>query len=82
MYRPGEPFIKDHSKITGVIDPFDWLGMRLTVLAKSRAEFFETMLSSVLYCALSLVSGYFQMLFVSFSKARDGSMKSRSLRFA
>jgi len=25
MFRPVEPFIKGHSKITGVVDPLDWL---------------------------------------------------------
>jgi len=25
MFRPGEPFIKGQPKITGVIDPLDWL---------------------------------------------------------
>jgi hypothetical protein len=24
-FRPGETFIKGHPKITGVIDPLDWL---------------------------------------------------------
>ena len=29
MFRPGEPFIKGHPKITGVIDPLDWLPEQL-----------------------------------------------------
>jgi hypothetical protein len=25
VFRPGEPFIEGHPRMTGVIDPFDWL---------------------------------------------------------
>jgi hypothetical protein len=25
MFRPDEPFVKGHPKITDIIDPFDWL---------------------------------------------------------
>jgi hypothetical protein len=25
VFLPGEPFVRGHPKITGVIDPLDWL---------------------------------------------------------
>ena len=28
-FRPGEPFIKGHPNITGVVDPLDWLSEEL-----------------------------------------------------
>jgi len=54
MLQPIEPFIKVNSKITGDVDPLDWLPeeltargfwMRLPVLAKSIAELFETLMA-------------------------------------
>jgi len=57
MLRPVEPFIKGNSKITGDVDPLDWLPKELycsgvldslPVLAKSIAELFETLMA-ILY---------------------------------
>ena len=52
--QPGDPFISDHPKVTGGIDPLDWLpkswsnrgfGMRLPALAKGIAGLFETLVA-------------------------------------
>jgi len=66
MFRPGEPFIKGHPKITGVVDPFNWLPEELhcsgfrdapTGLGEITAELFETLiaiLQSLSHCSRSL----------------------------
>jgi hypothetical protein len=54
MLRPVEPFIKGNSKITGGVDPLDWLSeemycsgfwIRLPVLAKNITDIFETLMA-------------------------------------
>jgi hypothetical protein len=54
MLRPVEPFIKGNSKITGDVDPLDWLSEELynsevldmpTGLGENIAELFETLMA-------------------------------------
>jgi hypothetical protein len=68
VFRPGEPFVKGHPKITGVIDPLDWLPEELylsgfrdapMVLEKSIAELLETLMV-ILHSLSSVLMWYLQ----------------------
>ena len=49
MFRPGEPLIKSYSKITGFVDPFDWLPEEL--YCSRFREMFKV--GCALYCSMA-----------------------------